>query len=157
MLALLQRDGIERAVEDKAARAALAEAEVVGGEPLMLARVILAAALGRRGEFDEAFALLDLAEADGDAWVEATTDAVRATLLGILDRAAMRIVAARAVDRFAALGDRFGESDARTLLAVDAEQRGDLDTAHLHYEQGLRISREFGIGSHEGMFTRACS
>jgi predicted ATPase len=151
MLALLMRGRVGEATEETAAREALSDATEVGGELLALARVILAAALGRRGEFDDAFALLDLAEADGTEWIRATTDVVRATLLAITDRAALQIVAARAVDRFTAVGDRVGEVDARTLLAVEAWRRGDTSSAHLQLERALQISRELGVASHEAL------
>jgi tetratricopeptide (TPR) repeat protein len=152
MLALLLAERVEAGVEEKAAREALADAQVAGGEPLASARLTLASTLGRRGDFDQAFELLARVEAEGDQWVGAVADLIRATLLSILDRTALRTVAACAVERFTAIGDRWDELDPRMQLAIDAEQHGDTDTAYQHYERCLHISRQPGLRAYEAMF-----
>jgi predicted ATPase len=151
MLALLLGERGQPAAAEKTAREALSDAQNADGEPLTLARLILALTLGRRGEFDEASELLDLAEAHDDMWGQAASDVVRAALLAALDRSALRPVASRAVDRFAAIGDRWGELDPRMMLAIDAEQHGDSDAAAAHYKRNLEISRELGLRSYEAM------
>ena len=90
MLALLLGERGQPAAAEKTAREALSDAQNAGGEPLTLARLILALTARPRGEFDEAAELLDLAEADGDRVGQAATDVVRAALLASLDRSALR-------------------------------------------------------------------
>ena len=45
----------------------------------------------------------------------------------------------------------WGELDPRMLLAIDAEQHGDTDTAAAHYQRNLEISRQLGLRSYEAM------
>jgi predicted ATPase len=151
MLALLLGERGHAADAEKTAREALSDAQTDDGEPLTLARVVLALTLARRGKFDDAVELLDLAEADGDPWSRAASDVVRAALLAAHDRTALRPVALRAVERFSSLGDRWGELGPRMLLAIDAEQHGDTDTAAAHYERNLEIARELGLRTYEAM------
>jgi tetratricopeptide (TPR) repeat protein len=73
-------------------------------------------------------------------------------LLSSTDRAAMRAAAAQAIDRFTAIGDRWGELNPRMQLALDAEQHGDTTVAAEHYERCLDIARDLGFASYEAMF-----
>jgi len=152
MLALLLHDQSRFDSAEQAAREALAEAQEAGGEPLWLARLVLAVVVGRRGDLDQAVDLLDRAEADGDAWGGAACDLVRAQLLADTDRIAMRVAADRAVDRFTALGDRWGELNPRLQLALDSQKHGDTAAAADHYSRCLEIVRELALPSYETVF-----
>jgi predicted ATPase len=152
MLALLLQDESRFGEAEQAADQALADAQEAGGEPLWLARLVLAAVVGRRGDLDRAIDLLDRAEADGDAWAGAACDLVRAQLLSVTDREAMRAAAARAIARFTAVGDRWGELNPRMQLALDSQQRGDTAAAAGHYSRCLQIARELALPSYETVF-----
>ena len=152
MLALLLQDEARFGSAEEAAHEALADAHAAGGEPLWLARLIAAGIAGRRGDLEPAFDLLASAEADGDAWAGAATDMIRAQLYSVTDRLAMRAAADRAVTRFAALGDRWGELNPRMQLALDSEQHGDSAAAADHYSRCLQIARELALPSYETVF-----
>src|SRR4051812_18059664 len=108
MLALLLQDEARFDRADETARRALAEAQAAGGEPLCLARLALAAVAGRGGDLDQAFILLDRVEVDGDPWMGATSNMIRAQLFSPTDRKSMRAAASRAISGFTAIGDRWG-------------------------------------------------
>ena len=93
MLALLLGERGQPAAAEKTAREALSDAQNAGGELLTLVRLILALTLGRRGEFDEAAELLDLAEADGDGGGRQRRTWSARRFSRALDRSALRPVA----------------------------------------------------------------
>jgi predicted ATPase len=152
MHALLLQDKGQIASATEAARQALADALEAGGEPLWLARLILAAVVGRAGDLHQAFDLLQAAEAGGDRWVNAVSDLIRAQLLSTTDREAMRAAANRAISAFTSLGDRWGELNPRLQLALDSQQHGDAATAVEHYGRCLQIARELALPSYETVF-----
>ena len=64
----------------------------------------------------------------------------------------MRVAADRAVDRFTALGDRWGELNPRMQLALDSQKHGDTAAAADHYSRCLEIARELALPSYETVF-----
>ncbi|WP_439959615.1 ATP-binding protein, partial [Streptomyces luteocolor] len=90
--------------------------------------------------------VLALAERTGEGWATAAGLALRslhALIRG--DLATIGRDGLRAAALFGELGDRWGELQTVTPLAVLAEIRGDYDEAARRQTEGLRLARELGL------------
>ncbi|MEV5978663.1 BTAD domain-containing putative transcriptional regulator [Streptomyces sp. NPDC052114] len=90
--------------------------------------------------------VLDAADRTGDRWATAAALALRsmhALIRG--DLATIGDDGRRAAALFAELGDRWGELQTVTPLAVLAEIKGEYDEAARRQTEGLRIARELGL------------
>jgi predicted ATPase/DNA-binding SARP family transcriptional activator len=112
--------------------------------------VLASAELQRRGPSGDALRLAEEAEAAftaaGDPWGEIFAEFYRANIesyvTGVPDR--VEEVGRRALERFRALDDHWGATQALVNLAMVARARGDLEVAAARFEAALAAARDGG-------------
>ena len=95
---------------------------------------------------------IDEAIGSGDAWLVAVSSMMRATLAeNDGEVAVLRVAAADALQRYRALGERWGLSNALRLTGMLCVLDGDLDGATAAYTEALAALKELGARDDEFM------